>query len=306
MRNAFASVMTEMAQADESLVLLYGDSGNRLFNELKDSCPGRAINAGIAEANMTSVAAGFALNGHRPVTYAITPFNSSRCFEQIKVDIAYQNLPVIIVGTGSGLAYASLGPTHHSFEDIAIVRSLPNMQIIQPADSASLKSLFKQIVVSAKPTYFRIGKKKEPILYADPDFLEIGKVHIVSPGKKVGVLVSGPILGEVLKAKESLGDMTDEVEIVDCHTLKPFDSEYLVSAAKRFTSLITVEEHSVAGGLGSIVLEHVSDLGLQIKVTRMGIPDRFLDKLSSQAVGRTAAGVDAGSIASAMREQILQ
>src|SRR5258708_2932501 len=134
MRNAFAAVITELAEQDKRVVLLSGDIGNRLFDKFKSKFPDRFFNCGVAEANMTGMAAGMALCGLRPFTYTITPFATTRAMEQIRVDVCYHNVPVTIVGTGSGLSYASLGPTHHSLEDVGMLRTLANLTIICPAD----------------------------------------------------------------------------------------------------------------------------------------------------------------------------
>ena len=161
MRNAFADEVTSLAAKDKRIVLLSGDIGNRLFDKFRDKAPNQFLNCGIAEGNMMSVAAGMGLCGLKPIVYTIAPFTTTRCLEQIKVDVAYHNSPVIIVGTGSGLSYASLGPTHHSLEDFAILRAIPNIQILAPWDAPSLRASLIQAVSSKVPTYIRIGKKGE-------------------------------------------------------------------------------------------------------------------------------------------------
>lgn len=297
MRNAFAEVLTELAQEDQRIVLLYGDTGNRLFDAMKQHCPERTVNAGIAEANMNSVAAGLAKSGMRPITYAISPFCTSRSYEQIKVDIAYQNLPVVIVGTGSGLGYANLGPTHHSFEDIAIIRALPNMQLVHPADAVSLKALLPQIIESGKPTYFRIGKKREPIFYSDDAMnLEVGKIQRLRQGSGLALISTGPMLPIVAEVADRLEAQGVSVELADCHTVKPLDKAYLFDCAARVNRIVTIEEHSLAGGFGSAVLETLSDHGYSVPVTRLGIPDVFLDKMAGQREARSRICLDADGI----------
>ena len=159
MRNRFAKTMEDLATEDQKVCLLSGDIGNRMFDKFKEKAPGRFINCGIAEANMMSMAAGMALSGLKPVVYTIAPFTTLRCLEQIRTGVAYHNAPVVIVGTGSGLSYAELGATHHSLEDIAILRSIPNMQICAPADSEELEAYLREAIDSEKPTYIRPGKK---------------------------------------------------------------------------------------------------------------------------------------------------
>lgn len=172
MRNAFAQELTALAAQNPQIVLLSGDIGNRLFDPFKAQCPNRFFNCGVAEANMASIAAGLAMCGLRPITYTIAPFNTTRCLEQIRDDICYHHVPVIIVGTGAGLSYASLGCTHHSCEDIAFLRSLPNMTVLCPADSMELRSLLRLAIQHPGPVYMRIGKTGEPIIHQEPPPLQ--------------------------------------------------------------------------------------------------------------------------------------
>ena len=161
MRNAFVEEITRVSKKDKKIVILAGDIGYKLYDNFKLKFPDRFYNCGVAEANMTTVAAGLALKGFKPITYTIATFNVYKTVEQIKVDIAYPNLPVIIVGVGAGLSYSGLGSTHHATEDIGVLRSIPNLNIVVPADANELKSLLKEIIKSKKPTYLRIGKTGE-------------------------------------------------------------------------------------------------------------------------------------------------
>ena len=169
MRDSFAKEVKNLAIDNKNIVLLSGDIGNRMFDDYKKIAPNRFINCGIAEANMMSMASGMALSGLQPIVYTITPFTTTRCLEQIRIGVAYHEAPVIIVGTGSGLSYAELGPTHHSLEDIAIIKSIPNINILTPADRNELVVQLREAVESKYPTYMRIGKKGEPSLYSSLD-----------------------------------------------------------------------------------------------------------------------------------------
>src|SRR5262245_50146263 len=166
MRNAFADELTKLGRADDRVVMLSGDIGNRLFDKFKDACPDRFYNCGVAEANMMGVAAGMALSGLRPVAYTITPFITTRCLEQIRVDVCYHNVPVTIVAVGAGMAYASLGPTHHACEDISLLRSLPNMKVVCPADAHEVRAAMRAAMHQDGPVYIRLGKKGEPNVHA--------------------------------------------------------------------------------------------------------------------------------------------
>lgn len=295
MRNAFADVLTSLAQQDPSVTLFYADIGNRLFNKLKDVAPSRTINAGIAEANMASMAAGTAKMGLKPFIYTITPFTTARNFEQIKIDIAYANLPVVIVGTGSGLAYANLGPTHHSFEDIALMRALPNMTIVCPADITELQVLMPQLLTLGTPVFFRIGKKNEPAVHNVAQnglpALLVGKAHVLAAGKRIAILATGTILPVAQSLHRLMTDAGLQPELVSFHTVKPLDTSYLARLATEFDHVVTLEEHNVSGGFGSAVLEWLSEQPKSPRVHRFGIPDRFIDRVHSQQDAREQAGL---------------
>jgi transketolase len=234
MRNAFAAITAELAGEEEKLVLLSGDIGNRLFNPFKENFPDRFFNCGIAEQNMTGIAAGMALSGLRPVTYTITPFNTYRCYEQIRVDICYQNLPVIIVGVGAGLSYASLGATHHSLEDIAVMRALPNMTVLCPADAVEVRCAMKAALKHDGPVYIRIGKKNEPVVHETEPAFEIGRALVVRQGAEVCILSAGTVLPEALNAADELETKDVSTQVVSMHTVKPLDHECLEDIFKRF------------------------------------------------------------------------
>lgn len=291
MRNAFAKVLTELAPSNDKLMLFYADIGNRLFNNLKAIAGERTINAGIAEANMASMAAGAAMMGHKPFIYTITPFTTARNFEQIKIDIAYQNQPVVIVGTGSGLSYANLGPTHHSFEDIALMRSLPNMNIVCPADALELEALMPQLLELNAPCYFRIGKKGEPNVYQTLPDVQFGKASVLNRGERVCILATGTIMPLAQELRAALAEQNITAELVSFHTIKPLDTDYLTKAVANFEHIITLEEHNVNGGFGSAILEWCNEQQHDVKVHRFGIPDKFIDQVGSTADARSKAGL---------------
>ena len=204
MRNAFADEITKLSQSDPRVVLMSSDIGNRLFDRYKEAVPGRFFNCGIAEANMMGMAAGMAMSGYRPVVYTITPFTTTRCLEQIRVDVCYHEAPVIIVGTGAGLSYAQLGPTHHSCEDIALLRALPNMTVFCPADSVELRLGLRAALEQDRPVYIRIGKKGEPVLHDGEPPFELGKALTLRDGADVCLIGTGTIMPVLLAAASDL------------------------------------------------------------------------------------------------------
>ena len=299
MRNAFARAMTEIAQERNDVCLLSGDIGNRMFDRYKEVAPARFFNCGIAEANMMSMAAGMGLSGVRPVVYTITPFTTTRCLEQIRTGVAYHEAPVVIVGTGSGLSYAELGATHHSLEDMAILRSIPNMRICGPADSNELTAQLRQAIKEGKPTYIRIGKKGEPDLFDEKSCLGIGKANLLSAGKKVLILSIGPIVKEAMEAREILKESGNNIGIATMGSIKPLDSEFLNECiSEGYKHWITLEEHHLIGGLGSAITEWLSEQKIKsVELTRMGIGDSFIHELGSQSYVRETKGIDASAIA---------
>ena len=305
MRNAFANEVTHLAALDPSIVLLSGDIGNRLFDPFKTQFASRFYNCGVAEANMASMAAGMAMCGLRPITYTITPFNTTRCLEQIRDDICYHNVPVLIVGTGAGLSYASLGCTHHSCEDISFLRSIPNMTVLCPGDSMELRCLLKLALKARGPVYMRIGKTNEPVVHLKIPDLEIGKGYLMQEGKDLCILSTGNMLPIALETANLLKNQGKEAMIISMHTVKPLDRELLASLCQKFALLVTLEEHSLIGGLGSSIAEWMSDQEMLFtRLIRFGTQDLFPHSIGSQKYTREYFGLTAPKIASTIIEKI--
>jgi transketolase len=296
-RNAFAEEMTRLATTDKRVVVLSGDIGNKLFDKLKLVDEQRFYNCGIAEANMMGVAAGMAMSGMRPFVYTITPFTTTRCFEQIRVDVCYHHAPVVIVGTGSGLSYSELGPTHHSLEDMAILRTLPGMRVLAPCDASELRQALHEVLKDDSPTYIRIGKKGEADIHATLPNLKLGKVLVIRPGADVALLCAGNMMADTLKAADLLAASGISAEVVSFHTVKPLDADYLQQAASRFKLLVTVEEHSRIGGFGSAVAEWRMAQPRNVAQLGFGTEDVFMHEVGSQAYARKKYGLTADNIA---------
>jgi transketolase len=305
MRNAFARAVTDVAGLNRDLVLLAGDIGNRLFDEYKRDYADRFYNCGVAEAGMTGLAAGLASSGLQPITYTITPFNTIRCLEQIRVDICYPDLPVIIVGTGAGLSYASLGSTHHSLEDICCMRMLPNMHVICPADSLEVRMAVIKSLELGRPCYIRLGKKGEPDIHKkEPPFI-IGKALPIINGNDVALLSVGNMAGVAIEVEGILSQKGLSVELVSMHTIKPLDQEYLEYAYHKFKLLVVLEEHGLVGGSGSAILEwaHMNRKDAR-KFLLINTPDQFLTAIGNQTQARMTLKLDAESISEAILECI--
>ena len=305
MRNAFADEVTNLAAGDPTVVLLSGDIGNRLFDKLRAQSPKQFLNCGIAEANMMGMAAGMASAGLSPIVYTITPFTTTRCLEQIRVDVAYHNVPVVIVGTGSGLSYASLGPTHHSLEDFAIFRAIPHMQIVAPYDAPSLRAVLRDAIASKKPTYIRIGKKGEKDVVPGMPAVGMYKTLTAREGRDVCILAVGTIAGDAVSAADTLKqDHGISPEVVLFNTVKPLDTALLDKLCAKFKTIVTVEEHSKIGGFGESIASLMAQKGLRNRIIVLGTRDEFMHVVGSQEYARTVYEIDAPSIVKAVRQAV--
>ncbi len=298
MRNAFADEMTRLGGEDKRVVLLSGDIGNKLFDKFKERAEGRFLNCGVAEANMMSVASGMALSGLRPFVYTITPFTTTRCFEQIRVDACYHHAPVTIVGTGSGLSYAELGPTHHSLEDLAILRTLPGMTVFAPCDEVELRLGLGAALRQEGPVYIRIGKKGEPIIHKTPPEFAFGKAITVRQGTEVCLIAAGTIMPEVLAAAEALGKSGVSARVESFHTIKPLDTAKLAEVFGAHALVAVVEEHGIIGGLGGAIAEwRAAQDGKPARMLSFGTPDEFMHEVGTQEYARRKFGLTAEHIA---------
>jgi len=287
MRKQFVKTMLEVG-SDPDLVVLIGDISHFALREFAEKYPNRFYNMGIAEQAMMSMASGLALNGFYPVVHSITPFVTERCFEQIKDDLCYQGAGVNIISVGSAFDYASLGSTHHSYGDIAILRSLPNMQIIYPAAPHEFDLLFRETYRNGQPTYFRLPAAKHN-LKTTPKFGEAEKMR---DGSDVTIVATGP---QLQNAWDAAGELFKEgigVEIIYLSTIKPIsiNSQKMIKQSLIKTGrLITIEEHSVIGGAGDEVVIVAGNV--KFEHIRMGIRDKFLTNYGSYSEHCAANGL---------------
>jgi len=277
MRNAFASEITALGAADKRVVLLSADIGNRLFDKFKAAAPDRFFNCGVAEANMIGTAAGLAMSGLRPVCYTIANFLTYRCIEQIRIDLCYHHQPVVFVGTGAGLAYASLGGTHHSCEEMGMLRLLPGLTVMAPGDAMEVRASLKAALKHDGPVYIRIGKKGEAVVHKTEPVIEIGKAIVMREGTDICLLSTGNMLPTCLAAADRLAAAGRSARVVSFHTVKPLDEALLADSFSRFKIVATVEEHSILGALGGSVAEWLADHPApQSRLLRFGTRDEFL------------------------------
>lgn len=276
MRNAFIGTLEKEAARNRDIILLTGDLGFTVFENFIKKFPDRFFNMGVAEANMVGVATGLALSGKIPFVYSIAPFVTMRPFEQIRNDICMHRANVKIIGVGGGLSYSYAGPTHHINEDIAIMRTLPNMTVVCPADPIETQLATQEIIKYNGPVYLRLGKKGEPAVHKSKPSFSLGKAILVKKGKDIALISSGPITHNVIQASNILTKHQLNPTVVSMHTITPLDGRLIAKIVRTHKLIFTIEEHSIVGGLGGAVAEFLSESDNKNYVfKRLGIPKEF-------------------------------
>lgn len=300
MRFTVVKIIYKAALRNKNIFFLTGDLGHACEEEFKKNIPNQYINTGIAEQNMMGLASGLALSGMKVFVYSISPFVTMRCFEQVKNDVCYQNLDVNIIGVGGGLIYGPYGSTHCSIEDVAVMRVLPNMKIVCPANPLEAEQLTRQILNMSGPIYLRIGRGKEPMPQGRYS-VTFGKGHQVKNGKHGAIIATGTILTECEKVIELLAIKGFNFALFNMHTIKPVDNALVVDIINSFGAIFTVEEHSIIGGLGSAVAEIISETSRRkVIFKRFGIKDFYLHEIGSQEYLRDKYGISAQKIAASV------
>lgn len=302
MRDTFVAALIEIAKKDKNVNLITGDLGFGVLKPYWEQLPDQFINAGIAEQNMTGMAAGMALEGKTVFTYSIGNFPTLRCIEQIRNDCAYHDANVKVVCVGGGFVYGSLGMSHHATEDLAMMRSLPNVTVIAPCDLTEAACAAKAIYEHQGTCYLRLGRGGEKKIFDKIDNFEIGKAIKVNDGEKVAIFSTGGIMEEVLEAKEILLRQGVSPAVYSFHTVKPIDKSTIEQAAKEYNLIVTVEEHNIIGGLGSAVAEVLCEIkGKTAQLVRVGLEDMYSCIVGSQKYLRKHYGMDAEGIANKIK-----
>lgn len=295
MRAAFSDALVRLAKTDPNVLLLTGDHGYALFDDFRRECPSQFINAGIAEQNMVGMAAGLARTGFRPVVYGLSAFIPVRVLEQIKLDIAHDQLPVILIGDGAGFVYSHLGTSHQSTEDIACARAIPKLWIFSPADRFEITVCMDLAYQSKAPVYLRMGKSDR------------GNVHILKPCPKIGALLpikQGLVGGLSFIATGSMVRTAIDIALADfpeasvwsAPFIKPLDHSQVSTICAQSKVVVVLEEHSVIGGLGSAIAEISSHLA-PVRILRIGVQDRFSQHCGTYEYLLQEHGLDKASVA---------
>ena len=301
MRSIFNKTLLEIAKKDPRIYMILADIGYGEIEPFRDTFPERYYNCGVAEQNMTGVACGVAMEGNIAVTYSIANFPTLRCLEQIRNDVCYHNANVKIVIIGGGVSYGPLGVSHHSTEDIAIMRALPNIVVCVPCDTLEAEAATYAMIEHNGPFYYRCGYKNERDIHDAPIHFELGKAITVHDGTDLTLFFTGPIGYDAKLACEKVKkEHGISVRLVSLHTIKPIDREAIVKAAKETGHILTLEEHNLSGGMGSAVAEVLADEGAFCHFKRMAFPDVNVSKVGSQGWLREQYGMGIEDIAGAI------
>ena len=302
MRERCLKTVYELAQRDERVVFIGSDLGVGVLDDFKKNIPERFFMEGVAEQNLVGVAAGLAMNGHVVYLNTIATFLSRRCYEQIAVDLCLHNVNVRLIANGGGVVYAPLGPTHLASEDIAICRALPNMTVVAPADEVEMIRFVKASVDHQGPIYIRVAKGHDPIVTTDTGPFVIGKAVPMREGGDALVITTGVTLQLGLAAADKLAGTGVDATVLHFPTVKPLDLEALRWYAERATAIVSVEEHTVIGGLGSAVAEYLAETDLlqTRRFKRIGFPDVFPSIYGDQNNMMRKYGISADGIVEAV------
>lgn len=290
MRATFINTMIDMAEKDERVFLVTADMGFGVLEPYAEKFPDRFLNSGITEQATVSMCGGLALSGFKVYCYSITPFVMMRCYEQVRLDVAYMNTDVKLIGVGAGFEYGVAGATHHAIEDISLMRSLPNMQVFCPGDNYEAEALIKETLVNDKPTYIRIGRNKEEFYYDEKPNIIMGKASIVEKGSKKAILTTSNALSIGKAISKDLKSKGEQAYLISFHTIKPFDRDMVKKLIDEGVEIYTLEENNVIGGLGSAVAEVIAEYGKAVKFKRIGIPDEFTHNIGNQEFHRQKYG----------------
>ncbi|MGE3277314.1 MAG: transketolase family protein [Vicinamibacterales bacterium] len=283
MRTAFIETLTALAARDPRIMLVTGDLGFGVVQEFARAYPSQFLNAGVAEQNMTGVATGLALSGRIVFTYSIANFPTLRCLEQIRNGPCYHNANVKVVSVGGGLTYGSLGMSHHATEDLAIMRALPNLTVVAPGDPAETRGAVEALVRLDGPAYLRLGRAGEPAVHTATVHFELGRAIRLTQGRDVALISTGGMLATARRVADALAVEGVGCRLLSMHTVKPLDHAAIVSAATDTRLVVTIEEHSIDGGLGGAVAEVMAEIPERTApLRRVGLPSAFASRAGSR------------------------
>lgn len=297
MRDAFFDALYEHFQKDQNAIFITADNGAPSLDKFSENLPEQFFTVGIAEQQLIGMASGMAFEGKKVYTYAIAPFITLRVFEQIKLDVCAMNLPIVSIGVGAGYAYDIMGPTHHTVEDISIMRTLPNMNVYSPSDSISAGALARVSFENPQPQYIRFDRAGVPEIYANrKDILFQDGIIQTKKGKDVYLIATGIMVHQALEVAQTLENMGLSVGILDILRIKPINKELLFHYLEGVQRVVTMEEHLLAGGMGSAIAEIFVDEGVSMPMLRIGQNDRFVFDMGGREAIWEKYGLDVDSM----------
>lgn len=301
MRDAFFNKLYEIAQKDRDLILVSADMAAPALDKFRRDLGEQFVNVGIAEQNLVTIAAGLALSSKKVFMYSIMPFVTLRCYEQIKIELSLMHLPVTVVGVGSGLSYDDSGPTHHSTEDIAIMRALPNMIILNSSDNVMAEKFAEMSYELSEPSYVRLDRQVLPAIYSqDSDFRD--GLTSFKAGRDVCIISTGNMVHSAFKVANKLEEHSINAGIIDLYRLKLVNEKLLLESIKGVKRVVTLEENLMSGGMGSLVAEVLADNGRTMPMKRFAIPDQYYLHYGGRARLQSLCGLDVDSVTKGILE----
>ena len=304
MQKAYINALYELIKQDKNVISCLSDSGTDYDELIAREFPDQCINFGISENNKVAAASGLAACGKIPFVYTTNAFLAYRSYEFIRDDICLQNRNVKLVGMGCGLSWSTLGSTHHTTEDIAALKAIPNLTIFSPASPLELEKAVKKAYEIKGPTYIRMGMSNEKEIYNEDYTLEVGKNIVIKDGKSATVFSTGSIISELLEAQEMLAEDNIELRIINIHTIKPLDVENIKEECSKQNKIFSVEEHSVIGGIGSSIADVIATNGINAKLVKIGINDKFAEGYGTYSEIKKMNSLDAQSIYKVIKENL--
>lgn len=304
MRNSYKDAIYHLMQENPQIIVVFADSGTEEHDLVRRDMPDRIVECGIAEANAIGVAAGIASCGFIPIVYGMGAFLAYRAFEFIRNDVCVQNRNVKIVGSGGGIGYNNLGPTHHTTEDIAIMTALPNMCVLSPATPLEVEPIMMQAVAFDGPVYIRFGKAYEEEIFSEAPSFEIGKASILREGTDISIFVTGSMISDVMKSAEILARENISVQIINVASLKPIDKSSIIQAANKTKRVLVVEEHNYFGGLRSLVADVLSESGVSVVFQSIGFRDEYCFEYGWRQEIRKKFGISVDGIINKVKEMV--
>lgn len=295
MRNAFVDNVINKVENNDNIFVITGDAGLGVFDDFKNDFPDNFLNLGVAEQNMISFAAGMALTGRKIYVYNIIPFLLYRCYEQVRNDIAYHDLPVVLVGIGSGVTYSPQGMTHYSIEDIGIANTMPTLQVFSPIDPVEAKAVADYSISCNTPLYVRLAKRGESNIH-QKDIVDITSPQLLKKGSKFALIVHGSVGIEAFEASEKLEILGINVTLISIPMIKPFSLSRLLPMLGDVNTIITIEEHFIHNGFGATLSYEFAKSGLDLKIYNLGISNNFIHEIKDNAGMRDLFGISAEKI----------